>query len=100
MEGKISDEGLLSIKRGNNFKLQQCPFTVNQLSEGMIIAAKINNCGDWCPLFGEPVSKVKYEYSRSEGDNTLKDKGWELSLCKKNLTFKELKDLRCPEKQS
>lgn len=37
----IDEDGFLSIKRGNDFKLQKCPYDVK------------NNCGDWCPRFSE-----------------------------------------------
>jgi len=40
MEGKISKEGILFIKRGSLFKKQRCNINVY--------------CGDLCPLFGEP----------------------------------------------
>ena len=44
MLGKITDTGYLEIYRGRAFKGQGCPKTQDA-----------KDCGDWCPLFGEPV---------------------------------------------
>lgn len=45
MEIKIDKQGNLWIKRGGEWKKQYCPSTYDQ-----------PECGDWCPLFGEPFS--------------------------------------------
>jgi len=45
---QISERGFLSVKRGNQLKEQFCPFSPPG------DAAYPVNCGDWCPLFGEP----------------------------------------------
>jgi hypothetical protein len=51
MKIKINKEGFLKIKRGNVFKNQECPRTDSE-THGM------SSCGDWCPLFGEPVKQT------------------------------------------
>ena len=43
IEGKLNDKGFLFVKRGGKLKSQTCPNNTFQ-------------CGDWCPLFGEPKS--------------------------------------------
>ena len=51
MEGKINKIGHLEIKRGNDFKKQECPVDVMasrpEYDRGI-------DCSDCCPLFGEP----------------------------------------------
>jgi len=42
---KIDRKGCLWVRRGNELKMQFCPF--QSLEEDVY-------CGDWCPLFGEP----------------------------------------------
>jgi len=42
---KIDEKGCLWVRRGNELKMQFCPF--QNLEEDVY-------CGDWCPLFGEP----------------------------------------------
>ena len=37
--------GNLEVRRGAQFKEQYCPFSA--------IPTVAQNCGDWCPLFGE-----------------------------------------------
>ena len=44
MKGKINEKGYLEIKRTTRYMVQWCPFSNGQ-----------SMCGDWCPLFGEPV---------------------------------------------
>ena len=44
MKGKINKNGNLYIQRGNFMSAQRCPYA-NEPCE---------QCGDWCPLFGEP----------------------------------------------
>ena len=41
---KINKEGHLEIKRAGKFKLQSCPRK-----------PELHFCGDWCPLFHEPI---------------------------------------------
>ena len=43
---KIDKKGRLWLRRGNELKMQFCPF--QNLEEDVY-------CGDWCPLFDEPV---------------------------------------------
>lgn len=45
MKGKIDKKGLLYLQRGSEEKAQMCPWTTELEMP----------CGDWCPLFGEPV---------------------------------------------
>ena len=93
MEGRINKEGILEIKRGNKFKMQACPYTVNQLSEGMSIKMKTNRCGHWCPLFGEPEDNVIMKH-KSVMDREIKKDGFILELCHKELKFEKFEDLR------
>lgn len=53
MKGKIDREGYLQIERKVNYKPQHCPIAIcGNLN-------RINStCGDWCPLFGEPLSNM------------------------------------------
>ena len=51
-EGKICIDGQLSIKRGTKLKEQMCCSALPD-EEG-----DYPECGDWCPLFGEPVFNV------------------------------------------
>lgn len=46
MEGKIDSKGWLQIQRPSGVKGQFCPVYGDSL-----------HCGDWCPLFGEPISQ-------------------------------------------
>ena len=66
MKGKIEKNATLMIKRGDEWRMQMCPYGMGA-------------CGDSCPLFGEPVLV---------GDRHS------LSLCRKQLLFKEFEDLR------
>ena len=71
MEVEITDKGNLKIKRSGKLKSQFCPWVrADEISQ---------YCGDWCPLFGEPV-KIKDQYS--------------LWLCNKTLHFDKFEDLR------
>lgn len=67
MKGKISDNGLLSIKRKNVYVEMYCPYTDEA------------RCGHWCPLFGEPMEFV----------NIIK-----LKICSTEIIFDELEDQR------
>ena len=42
---KIDEKGCLWLRRGNELKIQYCPFQSSQID---------TPCGDYCPLFGEP----------------------------------------------
>ena len=46
MKIEISDKGFLRIERAGKMKTQSCPYHPDTF------------CGDWCPLFGEPVYLV------------------------------------------
>lgn len=51
MKIKIDEDGYLSIERGlknPKFKTQYCPYYA--------IDNNGSQCGDWCPLFGEPAN--------------------------------------------
>lgn len=67
MKGKITNEGRLYILRGDRYKAQHCPHSFNR-------------CGDWCPLFGEPVERPLIYTT--------------LDLCRKKLSFDGFKDER------
>jgi len=45
MKAAINVDGLLSIERAGILQRQYCPY---HPTEGQ------NECGDWCPQFGEP----------------------------------------------
>ena len=53
MKIKITDGGWLQIERGKERRTMLCPF-----SKGAY-------CGDWCPLFGEPI----YDKLADEGES-------------------------------
>lgn len=67
MKGKIGKNGSLYIERAENMTAQACPFSTDE------------PCGDWCPLFGEPMRH--------------KNK-WILNLCQPTLLFEEFVDER------
>jgi hypothetical protein len=71
MNGRLNGKGHLLIERGGKFKVQSCPFD----SE--------DDCGDWCPLFGEPVRNAR---------------GATIETCKKDLYFKTFSDDRKGER--
>ena len=48
MKGLIDKQGVLHIERSGYMKKQSCPFT-NVTDENLCA------CGDWCPLFSEPI---------------------------------------------
>ena len=48
MEGKITEQGTLQIKRGSALKNQFCPYASSTAT------SEEKWCGDWCPLFSEP----------------------------------------------
>ena len=45
MKAAINQDGFLSIERAGILQRQYCPFQAAEESQ---------ECGDWCPMFGEP----------------------------------------------
>lgn len=45
MKGLINTKGYLELERKGKVRPQYCPFSSNH---------NWNNCGEWCPHFGEP----------------------------------------------
>lgn len=68
MKGYVDEKGHLYIIRAGVSKAQYCPYTIFNTS-----------CGDYCPLFGEPVKDEHKIY---------------LSICQRLLMFTELVDRR------
>lgn len=68
---KITRKGFLEIKRNNEFKPQFC-------CRQKITGTDDIKCGDWCPLFGEPVDVMSKDRKRIERQT--------LSLCQTTLT--------------
>ena len=71
MKGKIDSSGYLWIERGEKMKPQQCLSMVKHSSHGSVgmgTRSSVSNrsCGDWCPLFGEPIL-----FQRGVCDNNL-----------------------------
>ncbi len=72
MKVKINKEGILEIERNGEFKSQFCPFIMTSIGDMV-------NCGDWCPLFGEPEllgHTITLEICRTKfvlNDNDFKD---------------------------
>jgi len=84
MKGKIDVHGALQIYRSYRWKDQTCPF------------GSIGSCGDWCPLFGEPV----YNYGERPVPGAKIVPTHILPLCfGQILTFLELEDDR-PKKET
>ncbi len=55
MKIKIDKDGSLAIERNGVFRWQSCPFTLHHdhpLTSPL--RGFQRDCGDWCPLFGEP----------------------------------------------
>ncbi len=61
MKIKINKDGSLEIERAGRGRKQYCPFVLEAV-----------DCGDWCPLFGEPeiFTKEKFNQDR-DGDTTV-----------------------------
>jgi hypothetical protein len=56
MKGLIDKVGFLSIVRGRDTKPQKCRFTTTLIPNENGQPVFVNmTCGDWCPLFREPV---------------------------------------------
>lgn len=79
MKGMINEAGVLHIERKRD----------NNCLSGSLIPARCpfdrTECGDWCPLFGEP-------YPPTECRNPFSFAS--LSLCHKTLIFDEFTDER------
>jgi len=73
MDGKITKDGDLMILRAGKWKQQICP-------------TSSLNCGDACPLFGEP-------YKETIVANVAVD-NYTLDLCKGEWTFNSFQDER------
>lgn len=50
MKIKITEDGYLEIERAGTFESQLCPLS----AAGQDV--EMNQCGSWCPHFGEPVT--------------------------------------------
>ena len=74
MKGRIDRHGSLLLQRGTKFKPLSCPFQENETL-----------CGDWCPLFGEPVNHLPMD-SNFTGDQE-KPYSVSLKLCRTELSF-------------
>jgi len=88
MEGKITRDGALQIKRSNVLKAQHCPFTIG---EGGL------DCGDWCPHFSEPREVRDDEFDRitETGRVTGNTVVTAIDIChNKTLYFESLTDER------
>lgn len=53
MKIKIDKRGYLFLERGGAMKEQGCPFGPIYDQRGVL---RKRTCGDWCPLFGEPIT--------------------------------------------
>lgn len=60
LKGKIDAQGFFYIKRGKEYKPQECRYA--------------GECGDWCPLFGEP--KEGKLYNKKCIDLTICHRRW------------------------
>ena len=84
MEGIINEGGILKIKRGGKMATQMCPFAEGEA-----------RCGDWCPLFGNPIiSKWIGSPDPDMKDREWNPKHWYLQICHTLLYFDELVDQR------
>lgn len=78
LKGQITEEGILQIFRGKEFKFQWCMFD----TQGPV------KCGDHCPLFGEPsLSHTEVRVEELKHHVTL-------SICGKVLDFEDFDDWR------
>jgi hypothetical protein len=90
MKAIIDKDGYLEILRGNTIKPQKCPFTastgIDTNPHSGLYTSEIEriDCGDWCPLFGEPLDCA--------------DCGVRLTLCHKTLIIMEFEDEREKDK--
>jgi len=93
MKGKINMYGFLAVERAGSMNKQGCPH-----------GSGAENCGDWCPLFGEPEAETKLAHAmlgQQEGSCIIQVGEMSeptgrtlLQLCKRTLTFDEFKDER------
>ena len=60
MKGKIDSQGFLHIERAGVMKEQLCPF--QSLDTNPLYGKE---CGDWCPLFGEPYTWEKCKLDKN-----------------------------------
>ena len=61
MKGKIDKEGALWIERAGTEKKQACPHSDHRNfipPQNGKVSIFVNYCGDDCPQFGEPESKL------------------------------------------
>ena len=56
MEGKLDEEGNLSIKRGMRWVNMHCPYA----------ASEAIPCGEWCPQLSEPIIQKNFKSQRME----------------------------------
>ena len=89
MKGKIDINGWLRIERGGKERLQECPFMQKAFEVNDIVIAP---CGDWCPLFVEPMDNT-LSWTTVDG-HIGGHKTTELELCRKKLYFDEFTDER------
>jgi hypothetical protein len=88
MKIRITTEGALQRERKGTLKEQYCPYEVHGVSPGYMVHMP---CGDWCPLFGEPVPCFA-DRKDSEGS---------LQLCNgRVLEYAEAEDLREEEEKA
>ena len=78
MKAKIDKSGRLLIERAGNMVAQCCPF---DSSDGGY------ECGDWCPLFGEPKSEYTMENGKRGAIISLQ-------LCRRELALESCADDR------
>jgi hypothetical protein len=90
MKGKIDNNGWLRIERGGKEKLQECPYTQKTFQVNNLTMRE--PCGDWCPLFGEPMDNTM-SWTTVDG-HIGGHKTTELELCRKKLYFDEFTDGR------
>ena len=74
---KINKSGFLEIERAGILKKVHCPFD-NDSCE----------CGDWCPLFGEPRYTQEQEVICPDGESQLANIV-KLRICQKEFITKE-----------
>lgn len=82
--GKIDKNGLLWILR-ENFKDPVSKYTETQFKPAGCPFRRENQCGDWCPMFGN-VDEDKSEFRFGER--------FHLEICKKTLGFDLMLDER------
>lgn len=86
MKGRIAKDGTLYLERAGKEKAQICPH-----HQGDEWGA--GRCGDWCPLFGEPVDIRPIEWFDGGLVKTGPEK-WKLALCREKLVINGLADER------